>query len=418
MWVGSAAIPAVMKIASSHSSTRRSFLVRSAAFTVAAAPLARYAVAFSKSAKESHRILVGTGKGTTGQFGPSGSILAYGWDAATGTLTPESMAAALPDSTWLAPSRDGKFLYVASEVDQFLGQPTGGVSSFRIHEDKHGFKLQQLSQVNSASVGTTQCAVDETGHVVVAADYGGGSVACFASNDGVLTPAVWSEHYDGYEAGKAPVPSRQEAAHAHYASFSPDNKYAFVNDLGWDRIHVYRLDVVDARITPAGQCNLPPGAGPRTLHFHPNGKIAYCMDEIVSTVTVMRYDPAWGSLTPIQTLKLLPEGSKPLTSTGCDTALTRDGRFAYFANRGNNFLFSCHVDPATGKLTPFDGDPRSTTGGTTPRNFTLDPSERWVLVANQDSNQLSVIARDPETGKLANEAKSVACPRPMCIVFV
>ncbi len=407
-----------MKTYSSQPSTRRAFLARSAAFTLAAAPLARYAAAFSKQPKDSHRILVGTGKGTTGQFGPSGSILAYAWDSATGTLTPESMAAALPDSTWLAPSPDGKYLYVASELDQFQGQPTGAVSSFHMRSDKHGFKLELLSQVNSVSVGTTQCAVDATGHVVVAADYGGGSVACFASNDGRLTPPVWSEHYDGYAAGKVPVPSRQQSAHAHYASFSPDNKYAYVNDLGWDRIHVYKLNVVDALITPAGEASLPPGSGPRTLHFHPNGKIAYCMDEIVSKVTVMRYDPAWGSLTPIQTLDLLPEGSKPLTSTGCDTVLTRDGRFAYFANRGNNFLFSCHVDPATGKLTPFDGDPRSTTGGKTPRNFTLDITERWILVANQDSDQLSVIARDPATGKLANEAKSVACPRPMCIRFV
>ncbi len=406
-----------MKTISRSSSSRRAFLARTAAFTLSAAPLARYAAAFSKAPKEAKRILVGTGKGTSGQFGPSGSILIYNWDATTGTLTPESVAAPLPDSTWLEPSPDGKFLYVASELSEFQGQPTGAVSSFKIQDAKHGGKLELLSQVNSASVGTCQCAVDQTGHVVVSADYGGGSVASFASNSGHLTPATWSEHYDGYPAGKAPVPSRQETAHAHFASFSPDNKYAFVNDLGWDRIHTYKLNVVDAQLVLTGQSNVHPGAGPRTLHFHPNHKVAYCMNEIDSTVDVMKYDPAWGSLTPIQQISLLPDGSKPLTSTGCDTVLTRDGRFAYFANRGNNFLYSCHIDPATGKLTPFDGDPRTTTGGKTPRNFRLDPTEHWILVANQDSDQLSVIARDPETGKLANEAKSVACPRPMCIRF-
>ncbi len=406
-----------MKTLSSRVSTRRAFLARSAAATLAAAPLARFASAYSHAPRNATRILVGTGKGTNGPLGPSGSILTYPWDANTGTLGAPVLAATLPDSTWLEPSPDGKYLYVASELAQFQGQPTGAVSSFRLRDNKHGFQLQLLSQVNSASAGTTQCAVDQTGHVVVAVDYGGGSVASFASNDGHLTPATWSEHYDGYPAGKAPVPSRQQSAHAHFASFSPDNKYAFVNDLGWDRIHSYRLNVVDAQITPSGQCDLHPGAGPRTLHFHPNGHIAYCMDEIDSTVTVLRYDPSWGSLTPIQVFPLLPPNSAPLTSTGCDTVLTRDGRFAYFANRGNNFLFSCHIDPATGKLTAFDSDPRSTTGGKTPRNFRLDPTERWILVANQDSDQLSVIARDPASGRLANTAHSVPCPRPMCIVF-
>lgn len=408
----------------SRNLSRRSFVAGSAAFTLAtASPIfSPAALAFgTKAAKDAKRILVGTGKGTSGTYGPSGSILSYLWDSATGTLTPEGVAAQLPDSTWLQPSEDGKYLYVASELSEFKGQPTGAVSSFKLDDEKHGNKLELLSQVNSASVGTCQCNVDRTGHTVIAVDYGGGSAISFASSGGKLGSASWSQHYDGYPEGKAPVPNRQEAAHAHFASFSPDNKYAYINDLGNDVIHTYKFNAETAQLASTGECGLHPGAGPRTLHFHPNGKFAYCMNEIDSTVNVLRYDPSDGSLSPFQQIALLPTptpGAPKVVSTGCDTVLTRDGRFAYFANRGDNFLMSCHIDPATGKLTPFDDATRTTCGGKTPRNFRLDPTERWILVANQDSDQLSVIARDPATGKLANEAKSVPAPRPMCIVFV
>jgi 6-phosphogluconolactonase len=94
--------------------------------------------------------------------------------------------------------------------------------------------------------------------------------------------------------------------------------------------------------------------------------------------------------------------------------IAKDGRFVYFANRGTDFLYSFKADPATGALSPME---RTGTGGKTPRNFTLDPSEKWMLVADQDSNNLAVFKRDQATGKLAKEARTVACPTPMCILF-
>ncbi|MGA2909319.1 MAG: beta-propeller fold lactonase family protein, partial [Terracidiphilus sp.] len=104
------------------------------------------------------------------------------------------------------------------------------------------------------------------------------------------------------------------------------------------------------------------------------------------------------------------------TTRGCDTVITRDGRFVYFANRDDDFLYAFRADVKTGKLTPMK---RSNCGGKTPRNFTLDPTERWILVANQDSNGISVFARDPATGELANEVKSgVEVEAPMRILFV
>jgi 6-phosphogluconolactonase len=332
-------------------------------------------------------------------------ILAFDWDPATATLTQVRVAAKVPNVAWLALS--GSFVYSASELDMFEGKPTGEVASFRLAEGE----LQALSARNSASTGTCHVAVDATGRMLVAADYTGASAASFRIEEGKLSEAVWTEHYTEH----GPNPDRQKTAHAHFASFSPDNRFAYINDLGGDRIHIYKADPVTARMTAAGTYHGAPGSGARTLHFHPNGRTAYCMNELVSTVDVLDWHKPDGSLTLVNTINLLPPDSTG-TSTGCDTVISRNGWFVYFANRGDNFLYAFKAEFATGKLTPMK---RSNCGGKTPRNFTLDPTERWMLVANQDSNVVSVFARDPATGVLSDEVKSsVAVQAPMRILFV
>ncbi|MFZ0336695.1 MAG: lactonase family protein [Terracidiphilus sp.] len=344
-----------------------------------------------------------------GSHGDNG-ILAYDWDSETGTLTPAGVAAKIPKVAWLATTRgtgSGKFVFSASELDTFDGKPTGEVASFRVA----GGDLQPLSARNSAGTGTCHVAVDATGQMLVAADYTGASAASFRIKDGELSEAAWTEHYTEH----GPNPVRQPMAHAHFASFSPDNRFAYINDLGGDCIHIYKPDVATAQMTDAGIYRAKPGSGPRTLHFHPNGRTAYCMDELVSTVDVLDWHKDDGGLTYVTTIELLPAGSTGV-STGCDTVISRDGWFVYFANRGDNFLYAFKADFATGKLTPMK---RSNCGGKTPRNFTLDPTERWMLVANQDSNLISVFARDPLSGELADVAKSsVAAEAPMRILFV
>jgi 6-phosphogluconolactonase len=357
----------------------------------------------------SKRILVGSGT-------PDG-ILAFGWDAATGVLTPEGIAAGISHSTWLGLSPDRRNLYVACELNEFQGKPTGAVASYALADGR----LTAISVVPSMGKGTCHLTTDHTGHVVICANYAGGTAASFVANGGKLGDAAWSERYTGYP-GHGPVADRQEAAHAHFASLSPDNRFAYINDLGSDKIHIYRLNADTGKLTPAGTFHAEPGCGPRTLHFHPGGKVAYCVNELNATVTVLTWKAADGSLSPIQTVKLLPEGTlikhESVTNTACDAVLTSDGRFAYFANRGDDFLIGFHIDPATGKLSPFSGNPRTSCGGKVPRNFTLDPTERWMLVANQVSGNLSVFSRDPNTGVLANEGKNYAAATPMCIVFV
>lgn len=372
--------------------SRRTFLKTASAATLAAAALPGLA------ATRRQRVFIGSST-------PDG-ILAYDWDPTSAELTPVGVAAKLAKVAWIAFSPGHEYLYAASEVDSYNGKPTGEVASFKVVNGE----LHPLSAQNSASVGTCHVALDHSGCVLLSADYNGGSAASYRVTEGKLSPVVWSEHYTGH----GPNADRQQAAHAHFASFSPDNRFAYFNDLGADCIHIYNLNAATAMLTPAGTYQARPGAGPRTLRFHPNGHTAYCVNELDSTVDVLEWSKADGNLTPVKRIDLLPAGFNGI-SRACDTVITKDGRNVYFANRDKDFLYSFQADMKTGSLTPMA---RTSCGGKIPRNFTLDPTERWMLVANQDSNLLSVFARDPQTGTLAEEGRSVAAAAPMCILFV
>lgn len=372
--------------------TRRDFLLSTSAVTLAAAVSPSL---FASPGRQ--RVFVGC-------KAPDG-ILAFDWNPATAELIPAGVAAKFASVQWLAFSEDHKYLYAAAGLESFNGKPTGAVASFRVV----GGKLEQLSAQNSVGTGTCHVALDRTGRVLLAADYSGGSAASFLVTEGKLSPAVWSEHYTGH----GPNASRQQSAHAHFASFSPDNRFAYMNDLGMDCIHIYTLNSETAMLTPAGTYHARPGAGPRTLHFHPNGHSAYSINELDSTVDVLKWNKADGSLTLKTRIELLPADYHGLTNA-CDTVISRDGKCVYFANRGNNSLYLFHADAKTGSLAPGG---RFDCGGKIPRNFVLDPTERWMLVANQDSNLISVFRRNPRTGALAEECKSYPATVPMCIVF-
>jgi 6-phosphogluconolactonase len=376
--------------------TRRNFLLTASAATLAAAAAPSLAATLAP-ATGPQRVFVGSGT-------PEG-ILAYDWNPATGDLALAGVAARLASVSWITYSRGNQFLFAAAEGKNFKGKTSGVAASFRVVNGE----LQPLSEQNSASVGTCHVALDRTGRVLVSADYTGGSAASFLVTEGKLSPAVWTELYTGH----GPNKDRQESAHAHFASFSPDNRFAYINDLGSDCIHIYKLNSETAMLTAAGSYTARPGAGPRTLHFHPNWRVAYSVNELDSTVDVLRWNMADGGLTLVNRIELLPEGYHGPTRA-CDTVITRDGKFVYFANRDNNFLYSFRAEFESGKLTPIA---RSNCGGKTPRNFVLDPTENWMLVANQDSNLISVFRRNTLTGALADAGKSFAAAVPMRILF-
>lgn len=380
--------------------TRRHFMKSSAAATLAA----RASLA-STGGESKELLLVGTQ--TTGT---SKGIYAYSFDEATGELTQTGLAAAIEDPTFMALAPGGNRLFAASEVDHFAGKNGGGITGFNL--DRKSGHLTAINGVSTGGTGTCHVAVDHTGHCAFAANYTGGSSASFhVGDDGRLSEAVSFFQYTGH----GPNADRQEKPHAHRVTVSPDNRFLLVNDLGLDEIHIYKLDAKTAKLTPnqPAAWKSAAGAGPRALQFHPNHKWVYCVTELSSTVDVLHWNSEQGSMELVQTVKLLPEGYKGDTRA-CDIVFDRKGQFAYVANRDNDFMASFTVSDTDGKLTLLG---RSSCGGKTPRHIALSPSDRWLLVANQDSANIAVFARDAKTGKLADSGKSFPLDHPMCLVF-
>jgi 6-phosphogluconolactonase len=350
-------------------------------------------------------LLVGTQTAAT-----SKGIYAYTFNSATGDLEQIGLAAAADNPTFLALSPKGDVLFVANELDHYEGKPGAAVSSYALH--KADAKLIKISEVASLGAATCHVAVDRTGRSVFAANYTGGSAASFSvSNDGRLSQAISFEQYTGH----GPDKERQEAAHAHRVTPSPDNRFLLVNDLGLDKIHIYHLDADNAKLTPNDPpaWNATPGSGPRALRFHPNGRWAYCVTELDSAVNLLYWNKKLGILETKQTISLKPENFHG-TSTGCEIVFDRHGRFAYAADRFDDIIVTFSISPRDGKLTLLD---RISCGGKVPRHIALDPSGHWLLVANQASDNIAVLARNPLTGTLTPSSKSFPLSTPQCLVF-
>lgn len=389
-----------------NKATRREFVLRGSVAAAGVLAAAGGLGAAAQATQHRRRAKQPVGQRVFVASGAKEGIVAFDWDAEHALLSEVGKAAEIETVDWLALSPDKKYLYAVAEVDSFKGRETGEVASYAL---KNG-KLTELSARNSASKGTCHLAVDATGTVMVAADYGGGSAASFQIKDGVISEAVWTEHFTGH----GPNTERQAETHAHFISYSPDNRFVYVNDLGGDVIHIFALDLATAKLTAAGEYKSAPGAGPRTLRFHPNGRVGYSVNELDSTVDVLAWSKTDGSLTLIDRVEILPAGATG-PKWGCDSVITRDGRFVYVAHRGNDFILSLKADPETGKLTPME---RTPAGGKIPRSFVLDPTERWVLVANQKSDYVTVFERYTETGLIEKQGRNFAVATPMAIVFI
>jgi 6-phosphogluconolactonase len=304
---------------------------------------------------------------------------------------------------------DRKTVIVANETEDFGGQKSGAVSTFSL--DAAAGTMTQLSQ--QASKGGSPChvATDHTGSSVFAANYTGGSAISFKLSGGKLSDAVSFEQYTGH----GPNAERQEAPHAHRVTVSPDNKYLLVNDLGLDLIHVYALNAATGKLTPADTptWKAPAGSGPRTLHFHPNGRYAYCVCELTSQIIVLKWDADAGTLTTGQ-IAQLPLQPRPGEVTGCDIVLDKTARFAYYINRGDDFVATIAISADGSRLT---FQRRSSCGGKIPRHLTLDPTERFLLIANQESDNIAVFPRDANSGQLSEIGKSYPLSKPQCLVF-
>jgi 6-phosphogluconolactonase len=352
--------------------------------------------------------------GTYNERGSKG-IYAYSFDQQTGALTPLGLMGESRNPSFLALDKAGRHLYAVNEVDDFSGKRTGAVSAFTVDPATH--KLTLMNQVDSGGAGPAHLSIDNSGKYVLVANYDGGSIESIALKpDGSLGDAVTViQHKDDGAPQPANSSEKARVSHAHYIKSAPDNRFVTVNDLGLDRIFVYKFDAAKGTLTP----NAPPyvksqpGAGPRHFKFHPNGRFAYAVNELNSSVTAYSYDGAGGILTPLQTLSAKPDDFTGKNDCS-ELVVHSSGKFLYAANRGHDSIAVFSIDPRKGTLTLVE---RVSTGGKTPRNFNLDPTGRWLIAANQDSDNMTVFRIDQASGKLTPAGKNVALPSPVCIVF-
>jgi len=244
------------------------------------------------------------------------------------------------------------------------------------------------------------------------ANYGSGNISLLPiARDGSLQSAVETIQHEG--SGKDP--RRQEGPHAHAVVLSPDNRFVFVTDLGTDRVAVYRLDLGNGQLIPCPNLDVrvKSGSGPRHLEFHPNGRFAYLVNELISSLEVYVFDPDTGQLQDIQVVPTLPEGYGG-ANLPADVHVAPSGKFVYASNRGHDSIVMYSVDEGSGRLTCTGHEP---TGGNYPRNFAIDPTGTFLLAANQNSGTIRSFWIDAQTGKLSFTGQVTQVPAPVCIKF-
>ena len=372
--------------------------------------------AATDSPKNKYLLFVGTYTGKE-----SKGIYAYRFNAASSELTPLGVAAETTNPSFLAIDPTRRFLYAVNEVPDYKGGNSGAISAFSIDSQKDDFragdlriaKLSLLNQVASRGADPCYIAFDKTGNYALVANYTGGSVTVFpVRSDGRIgESSAFVQH-----AGSSVNHERQQGPHAHWIETTPDNRFAIAVDLGLDELLVYRFDAKAGSLT----ANLPPyakldaGAGPRHLAFHPNGKFAFVVNELQSTITTFSYDARAGALHKLKTVSTLPKAFSGNNDTA-EIHVHPNGKFLFASNRGHDSIAVFAIDRHTAVLTLVDHFP---TQGKTPRNFEIDPTGKFLFLANQDTNNVVVFRIDPNSGRLTPTGQTLHVPSPVCLKFV
>jgi 6-phosphogluconolactonase len=341
----------------------------------------------------------------------SKGIYAARFDPATGKLSAPTLVAELENPSFVAVSRDRRFLYAVSEVGtaDASGKKTGFVAAYSIGA---GGKLMLLNRVPSNGADPCHISVSRSGRTVAVANYTGGStVSYLVKPDGSLGAITTDQHV-----GHGPNKERQEAAHAHSANFAADDHLLLSCDLGADAVYMYQCDDAKGKIAPRrpASVHVEPGSGPRHLAIHPSAHYAYVINELTNSIGVFAFDPAKGTLVQRQSISTLPAGTT-VANTTAEVVVHPNGRFVYGSNRGHDSIAVFSVDARDGRLTAIGNTP---TGGKAPRSFAIDPTGRWLLAANQLSNNIDSFAIDPQKGTLTPTGATLAVAKPVCVLFV
>lgn len=330
--------------------------------------------------------------------GNSEGIYSFTLDTEAERLININVAAKIENPTYLAVDNDNRNLYsVIKEGDN------GGVAAFTIQQDNG--RLTILNQQTDYGASPCHVSLDKTNQNLLSSNYHRGTVSAYKLDASVKTvlPNPSTVRHPNID-GRPP--------HTHYAAFTPDNKYVVAVDLGIDQLITYTLK--NDQLVKKNQLNLKKECGPRHMAFHPNANFAYIMTEFSSEVIILRYDTENGSFTEIQAISTLPKNFTD-HNQGSAIHISSDGRFLYAGNRGHNSIAIFRIDQETFQLEFIEHVP---TEGNWPRDFSLDPTERFVVASNQESNNLILYKRNPETGKLALLQSDVVVPYPVCVKFL
>lgn len=333
----------------------------------------------------------------------SQGIYVYSFNTETGEFSSKSVATGIKNPSYLAIAKDRKHVYSVSEGSE------GQISAFSFNP-----VTGQLTFLNSAPAGGNgpcYVSVDDNNKFVFAGNYGGGSITAIPINaDGSLSQDIQKIQHEGKS-----IKPNQDKPHVHAAVLSKDNKFLFVPDLGTDKVNIYGVDITKPKpLTPASPAfaSITAGGGPRHFTVHPNGKFAYVILENTGEVVV--FDYASGQLKEKQKVSM-PVAGYDGNIHAADIHISPDGKFLYGSMRAEiNELGIYSIDKKG--LLKWVG--RQSTMGKIPRNFEIDPTGNFLLVGNQNSDEIVIFKRDKKTGLLTDTGKRISVGKPVCLKFV
>lgn len=348
--------------------------------------------------KNKVNLLVGTYTNSCSSRG----IYVYEFDTNNAQIRLKKSSDSIASPSYLSLSKDEKFIYAVNENGK---ESTVSSLSF----DAKSGKPSLINSVSSK--GADPCYLINDDANVIVANYSGGNISVFGKNqDGSLTEAKQViQHY-----GKGVNTERQEKAHVHMVYFSPDKKYVLSNDLGTDRVYVYNYNPTATTdvLTLKDSVSVKEGSGPRHLTFSKNGKYVYLLQELDGSLTTFSY--ADGKLTQVNETTILANDYKG-TFSSADIHVSPNGKFLYASNRGDANNITIFKISGKGKMLKLKGQVSSLGKG--PRNFTIDPTGKFLLVAHQYTNDIVIFKINKWKGTLTDTKKRFDLCSPVCLVF-
>lgn len=329
----------------------------------------------------------------------SKGIYNYVFDPNSGELNEVSIIEGIENPSYIVSSTDHKHFYSVIENDP------GYVAAFQ--KDSTG-KWTEQNRLETMGAHPCHLSIDKTGKWLFVANYSGGNLAVIGiNNDGSLSQVSQEIKH----IGSGPNKDRQQAPHVHSVNISPDNKMLYVADLGTDELIAYSFDDVRGELEKKQVIKVPPGSGPRHLEFNPAKNLLYVICELSSSVAVIKTEKDSAEI--VQIIATLPEGSDE-ENYCADIHLSKNGKFLYGSNRLHDTIVVFEV--ATDGL--LKQKSFHSTLGSFPRNFAIDPSGKFLLVANQRTNNIVVYDIDQETGAINPKKDQVIIPSPVCLEFI